>query len=216
MSRPTDVAERGEEIYDRLAPLAYADEANGWGLLILCGAIGNREQVVHDLVAETDDDPSWSALFDVDRCPAPFLPWLAQLVGERVPVGEGETAARDRIRTPQGIVRGTLPGIVAAAQRTLSGAKTVLLIERDGSPYRLTVVTRKSETPGVATDDLVGTIDSQVGTFAEIDPSGDITNRTLQASKPAGLILTHLVVTGTIVQELAGTIDALTGTIDAL
>jgi hypothetical protein len=193
MARPTDATDYGELLYDRLSPLAFADEQNDWALLKLCGALGQVHAPVHDIVSDPDGGPPWARLLDPDRAPAVFLPWLAQVVGERVPAGETEAAARTRIKLPQGNIRGKVPALVAAAQRTLTGAKFVQVLERTGSAYTLTVVTQASETPDAPQ-----------------------TNRDLQAAKPAGLILTHVATSVTIVDQLAGTVDALAGTVDAL
>lgn len=194
MARPDDVGSYGELLYSRVAPLAYADEANGWGLLILCGAIGTMHQTVHDLVSETDDGPGWSPLLDVDRIPAQFLPYLAQIVGERIPDGEPEADARERVRVPQGQRRGTRPALYRTARKRLTGNKTVLVFPRNGSAYRILVATRTAETP---------------------DPAG--TEYDLRTEwKPVDLILDYVVVDGAIIEELSGTIDDLAGTIDDL
>lgn len=183
----------GDLLYERLAPLTYADEENGFALKHLCDALGTVHAPVHDMVSDPDGAPAWSALLDPDRVPAAFLPWLAQVVGERVPGGESEAAARERVRSPQGVRRGKVASLVAVAQRTLTGTRFVQVLERTSSAYTLTVVTLTSETPGPTQ-----------------------TNRDLQAAKPAGLILTHVVTSVTIVDALAATVDALAGTTDAL
>lgn len=192
MAAPTDATEFGEALYDRLSPLTFADEQNGWALLYLCGALARNHQPVREMVAP-DEGPAWSALLDPDRVPVAFLPWLAQVVGERVPDGETEAASRARIKTPQGTSRGKVASLVAAARRTLTGSQFVQVLERTSTAYTLTVVTLTAETPDAAQ-----------------------TNRDLQAAKPAGLILTHLATNVTIVDALAGTVDALAGTVDAL
>lgn len=182
----------GDLLYDRLAPLAYADDENDNALRHLCDALGTTHAPVHDIVSPDEGVP-WSPLLDPDRAPAAYLPWLAQIVGERVPGGETEAAARARIKTPQGVKRGKLTSLIDAAKRTLTGSQFVQVLERTGSAYTLSVVTLTGETPDAAQ-----------------------TNRDLQAAKPAGLILTHVATNVTIVDQLAGTVDALAGTVDAL
>jgi Phage tail protein (Tail_P2_I) len=186
------VSAYGDLLYDRLSPLAWADAEHGFALKHLCDAIGAMHDPVHGMVSP-DEGPPWSPLLDPDRAPAAFLPWLAQVVGERVPAGESETASRERIRLPQGVRRGKVSALIAAAQRTLTGTKFVQVLERTSSAYTLSVVTLTAETPDAAQ-----------------------TNRDLQAAKPAGLILTHVVTSVTIVDALAGTVDGLAGTVDAL
>jgi hypothetical protein len=110
--------------------------------------------VIGDMVApfelyvlDTDDGPGWSILLDVDRCPVAALPYLAQYVGERLPVGLTELEQRQWIKDAPNQRRGTPLGIVAAARRFLTGSGLVTLIERDGGPDKLTVVTYTAETP---------------------------------------------------------------------
>jgi hypothetical protein len=99
---------------------------------------------------DTDDGPGWSILLDVDRCPAPALPYLAQYVGERIPVGLTEDQQRQWIRDAPNQRRGTVPGIVNAARRYLTGTQLVTVIERDGGPDKLTVITYTTQTPNPA------------------------------------------------------------------
>lgn len=194
MPRPSDVGTYGEALYAKLEPLAYDDEANDWALLILCGAIGQMYQQLHDLTSESEDGrPGWADLMDVEACPYDYLHFLGYLVGIVIPKGSDETTARDYVRTPSGFKRGITAAIEAAAARTLTGTKTVTIIERDEDPYNLTVITEPSETP----DD-------------------DATYAAILAQKPAGLILNHYVVDDTIIDELEGIISDLGGTIDEL
>jgi hypothetical protein len=77
-----------------------------------------------------------------------------------------------QIGTPAAFERGTPTRMAKAVRHTLTGNEYVFLKEREGSPYRVTVVTRTSETP------------SPAATF-----------NAAKAQKPAGLILTHVVTT---------------------
>lgn len=149
MSRPL-VGSFAEQAYEAVAPLSYADESYGWPLLCLLGAIGSMFQLVEDLSRDTDDGPGWSAALDVDRAPEAALPWLAQFVGVRIPLGLDEAQQRARIRSTDGFRRGTPAALVGAAQQYLTGSKTVIFRERDGGAYKLKVWTRTSETPDSA------------------------------------------------------------------
>ena len=190
---PTPQQTWAERLYETLQPLAYADPELSYPLRSLCEGIGLAHQPLEDLIADTDDGPGWSALFDVDRCPVWALPWLAQLFGVRLPKGTSEAEARERIRTPAGFARGTVAATIAAAQRKLTGLRKVIVLERtDGNAYRYTVVTRTGETP---------------------DPAA--VEHEIRADKPVGLILTYVVSIGPIVNELEDTIDDQVGTIDA-
>jgi hypothetical protein len=108
-------------------------------------------------VLDENGDPTydgWTALLDPDRAPAKALPYLAQYVGERLPVGISEAAAREWIKDAPNQRRGTPLSIFQAAQRKLTGQRRVSMIERYGpagvdDPDWLTVITYTSETPDV-------------------------------------------------------------------
>jgi hypothetical protein len=183
----------GDELYEGVAPLAYADADNGYALRTLCYAIGELFAQV-ELLARADaagNDP-WSVIMDVDRALGYMLPYLGQFVGQAIPVGTPDAVARDLIRSPSNQERGTLAKIVTDAKRTLTGTQYIRVIERDGSPWRLSVFTRTSETP---------------------DPAA--TDAAIQAVKPAGIVVNHVTSAGVVIDELTGTIDALSGSIDS-
>lgn len=115
----------------------------------------------------------WAVLTDVDSAPREALPWLAQFSGVRVPSGTTQADARRRIKDADGTRRGTPAALVKAVQRTLTGNKTVVLTERDGSAYRLGVFTYVSETPDSAA-----------------------TQRAILDQKPAGIVLNYVAGTG--------------------
>lgn len=89
-----------------------------------------------------------TALYDVERTPHPA--WLGQLGGVVVPRGATLEQARDLVRSQRASRRGTPAAIIAAARSALTGTRTVTLRERDGSPWRLTLVTYAAETPDPA------------------------------------------------------------------
>lgn len=180
MSRPA-VEPFTEKIYAALAPLAREDEALGWPLLTYLNSIGRMEQPIEDLIRDTDEGPGWSALVDVDRAPAEALGWLAQFVGVTVRAGLSESEQRELIRAVVGFNRGTLASILSAMQPHLTGNKTIIVRERDGSAYRLTIITRTDETPD----------------------SGAVLDAIL-SQKPAGIKLTYTVLAGQDWTELVG------------
>jgi hypothetical protein len=99
-----------------------------------------------------NDIVAWQALFDVDIAPIRSLPWLAQCVGERMPVGLDETQARDWIRQAPNWTRGTEAGIVAAVKRVLTGDRVVQFGTRmrlDGTVDAdyVAIVTYATQTP---------------------------------------------------------------------
>lgn len=135
------------EVYDKLEPVAHEDEQNGWALSEFVSALGTMFQQVDTLVSDTDAGPGWSQVMDVNRVPSYGLSWLAQFVGVTVDPTIGDSAQRTRIKSTDGFKRGTPGAMIAAAQSFLTGGKTVILRERNGSPWLITVVTRTVETP---------------------------------------------------------------------
>lgn len=80
----------------------------------------------------------------------------------------------DALKAKLSWMRGTAPAMVSAAQATLIGTRRVVLRERfTGDPWKINVVTFTDETPDAAA-----------------------TLAALLTQKPAGIILTHTVVTG--------------------
>lgn len=148
--RPADAGSFAESLYDELEPLTWDDESQDWSLLKFFGALGQMYQQIENYARDTDEGPGWSVLMDVDRCPDEALPWLGQFVGADVRFGLTPTQQRDRIKHVEGWSRGTPGAIRAAAQRYLTGNKTVIMREREGGAWRLTVGTYTAETPNVA------------------------------------------------------------------
>lgn len=154
MPQPS-VSQSAENLYEILKPLAYADERYGWPLLHLCEAsVGSLQQVNNYVGSQDDEFPNWSALVDIDRAPDETLPWLGQLVGVVVPRQEiletdSDYAVRIReyIRGTPGFKRGSPSAMVVAVQQYLTGTKQVIFRERNGGAYKLTVKTRRDETP---------------------------------------------------------------------
>jgi hypothetical protein len=193
MARPA-ASPFAEDLYEACGAWAYDDENQDWALLHLCIAIARQFDLGDQIIRPPFDDRGpWETLLDVDRTPAVFLPWLAQMVGvdPRGLVGLDEATQRTFIRETAGWRRGTPAAMIGAAQVYLTGAKTVRLIERDESAYRLTVITRTSETPDAAA-----------------------VERALRSQKPAGIVLTHIVSDAPIIDEGTLDIDDVTATID--
>jgi hypothetical protein len=106
------------------------------------------EVELYSLDTEDEADDGWVILFDPDRVPAAALPYLVQLVGDSIPPGTSEAAARELIRESPNQYRGTPLSIYRAARRTLTGARLVTIIERDGGDVdALTIVTYTDQTP---------------------------------------------------------------------
>jgi len=148
---PPPLGACGERLYAALDPLAWLDEDYGWALAILTGSVGSMFDEVDGLARDTPEGVGWSSVLDLYRCPDAWLPWLGQFVGALVPVGATADAARAQIAGLSGFGRGRREAIIAAAQATLTGNKTVYLQERyGGDAYILAVRTIASETPSAA------------------------------------------------------------------
>jgi len=167
------VAPVTEELYTALLPLAWEDEQHDWATLKLLEVSAFLLQEIEDLVRDTPAGPGWSVVMDVNRAPAKWLGWLAQFAGVQLQRGLSDAAQRARIATTDGQQRGAPNALIGAARQYLTGAQTVILRERDGSAYRLTVITYTSQTPNQA---------QALAAMLE--------------QKPAGLVLNYLVLTG--------------------
>lgn len=105
-----------------------------------------------ELYSEDEENlEGWEILLDPDSCPAAALPYLAQYVGERLPIGIEERAAREWIKDAPNQRRGTVESIFFAAQRKLTGDRAVSLRERmePGGEHEdhIEVVTYTAQTP---------------------------------------------------------------------
>lgn len=142
-------------------------------LLTLCEAIAGRLQGVEDLIRDdpVTGDPGWSIVMDVDRAPDDWLAWLAQFAGVRLDPSLSDADQRIRIKSTDGFKRGTPAAIAGAVQPLLTGTKTVQIVERYGTAYRLNVITLAAETP---------------------DPAK--VQAAALAQKPAGLVMTVIAV----------------------
>lgn len=143
------------ELYDAMAPaFTEGDESRDWPLWRLCVCICEASglEEVWDLVIDREDGtPGWQILFDPARCPAAFLPFLAQFAGARLRPDMDEQQQRDAISSPEVFLRGTPEQILAVAKRRLTGSKTALLTERYAdNAYRIQLTTIEAETPDAA------------------------------------------------------------------
>jgi len=109
--------------------------------------LGRMLDPVELLVRDSSEGVGWSVIVDVDRCPNQYLDWLAQWVGVVIPQGLTTEQRRERVKSTDGWSRGSVQAIKSAPLPYLSGSRTVILSERDSSPYHFTVATLKSETP---------------------------------------------------------------------
>lgn len=188
---PPVVQEVSQEIYNGLGPWREDDPGTNYQLALYVDAHGSQLQPLEDLVRTSDDGPGFSLLLDVVRCPDEYLDHLAQYNGTVIQQQWTGSEKRTAIEAALGWERGRPATISAAAGFYLTGTKKVRLIERDGGAYFVTVITYLGETPdAVAVEAAV------------------------RAQKPGGLVLTYRCQAGPAIDELTGTINGLTGTIN--
>jgi len=119
----------GALLIEAWAPYMTADLAD------YANAIGAMFEDVDELVNFLGEEDGWGPLFDANRCPSRALPHLAMYVGERMPTGLTEEMQREWVTDHPNTQRGTLGSIVRAAQRSLTGARAVAVVERSGSGH---------------------------------------------------------------------------------
>jgi hypothetical protein len=177
---PPDLTPTGEFLWDEVGVAQPGDDQRGSPARILVGAVAKALGPLFDIVRDTDQGPGWSAVLDPD-CIVAMLPetvaqrvlrWLGQFAGQSFPADMTAAAMAAQVGIPASFERGTFDALVQAVRHTITGTGYVFALERQGSPYRVTVVTRTSETPSPA-----------------------MTLAAAQSQKPAGLVLTHVVTT---------------------
>ncbi len=138
-----------QSLVDLLQPMLYDDVNQDSSLDTYLGGLSDPLfQVVDDWASDTDDGkPGYSILIDINRCPDYALPWLAQFVGAKLTVGLPPDQQREQIRGLGNWKRGTVAAMQAAPLPYLTGSQTVVIHERDTSPYHFLVYTLSSETP---------------------------------------------------------------------
>lgn len=179
MPRPA-VTETTEYAYASLGPLADADEATGWQLLLFLDALMRQLDEIEQLSRDSDAYVGWGRLLDLEDTPDYALNWLAQFVGVVPLRGLDPASQRIRIGEAAGWHRGTPSAIRGAMRQFLTGSRTTQIFERyQGNPYHLRVRTFEAETPNPAA-----------------------VEEAVRDLKPAGIVLTYDVSTGQTYDEL--------------
>jgi Phage tail protein (Tail_P2_I) len=167
-------------MYEAMSPLAFAEADLGYPMLRFFKSIAYNVHEIYAMI--TENGVPWSLSVSVDEVPSRYLDWLAQFVGVSFTQLQNLTSQQKRliIKDAPGWKRGTPAAMVAAAQITLTGNKTVTMLERIGDDglehaYHLIVITYGEETP---------------------DPAKTL--QALIAAKPAGIQMSHVVRTGQI------------------
>ena len=155
MAKPT-LESFAQDLYDRIAPLTFADPTYDYPVAKLVNAFGEMFQLVEDYGRDDPETgaPGWAVVLDITKCPDEAIPWLGQFVGVRLPTGLTPAQQRAYVADAPGWDRGTVATIMASAQPFLTGNKSVTIRERFDqanpnvdSPGYYQVTTRGAETP---------------------------------------------------------------------
>lgn len=189
-----EMSQWGARLRERTQPLQPDDYLYEWTHAILCEALAKPYLQICELIDPPEPYPPWGPLFDLNACPDWALPWLAQIVGIRLPAGATGTEVRRIIKEAAGHNVGTVKAIRVSLEGTLVSANppappTIYFRERDGSAYRLEVVTLDPETP---------------------DP--ELTQKVLEAVVPGGLVLDYRHIEGWDYQAMTDKYAATAGT----
>lgn len=199
MPRPTDTSQFAEAVYSQLAPVADVDEQQNWALLIYIASIGEMFKQMDDL------SRAWETLVNIDTVPDEGLPWLGQMIGVVVDTKLSYDQQRQQIREHVGMGRGSVPTIQALIRPYLSGSRTIVIIERDTSPYHFEIITYGDETPA---DSTYADIYANDPTYEDfyltyltyeafwMDTPRERIRQLIQDNKPAGLQFTYTVTPG--------------------
>lgn len=155
-----------DRVLDALGP-AFVERAGALLPALVDGL--TAELATTDALLSPAGDRAWPVLFDLDTTPYPT--WLGQVSGTRAPAGLSTQQQREYIRDRKAWQRGTPAAIKAAVAATLAGSRRVQLVERDGSPWHLTVQVYASEVPGGDTAPVLAAAESQkpVGITLAVD-----------------------------------------------
>lgn len=173
----------GRRVVDRIGPMQPEEVDSQYGY-----AFGNLVEAMMRmyrdlaLLIDPEEDPlvPWQPLFDVDICPEWALPWLAQVVGVKLPTYLTGEQSRQYIKELSFEQIGKPETIRNVVQMYLTGDQTVYFRERDnGDPYALEIITIESETPDQVAID-----------------------RAIKDSVPAGIIVNYRVVTSWDYQQM--------------
>lgn len=188
MTPRPEVGSVAEELYARMASLAFADDTV-WHMLLFMQAVGLMHQEIEDYIRDTDEFVGYGTWMTIDTVPLKGLGWLVQFVGKRIPSNLSEVSQRTWAKGSDGWDRGSPKALREAARRYLVGPggdgadAYVGINERVGTEaYRLMIRTLTSETPDPAL--VFDTLLNQV-------PGGIILDYTTVDEGTYGLVLLY-------------------------
>jgi hypothetical protein len=157
-----------------LQPMFYDDIHQSDALAKYLGTLSAEFEIIEQWARDSDlGQIGYSVLVDANRVPYYAIPWLAQFVGVTITQGLSVTQQRQQLLGLGNWKRGTVAALKAAPLPLLTGSQTVMVKERDTSPYHFQVMTYAVETT-----------DSTKVLAA------------LMTQKPAGLVMTYIVFSG--------------------
>ena len=163
-----------QSLFDLLQPMFYDDVDQYNALATYLSGLGLNFEVIEEYARDTDDGKiGYSILVDATRVPDEAITWLGQFVGVQITQGLPPAQQKQQLVGLGTWKRGTVAALQAAPLPFLTGSQTVIVKERDTSPYHFEVLTYANET----TDQ----------------------NKVLAAlltQKPAGLIMTYVMFSG--------------------
>lgn len=176
MSSPPLQTQVGDDLYDALEAMTWADQELGWPFAYYLDSLGLiLEETAYVVRADDDGHDGWSAFAEPDRVPIAYLYTLAQWAGVRYPRRMNPEQLRTLIDgNAPGLWRGTKAALLAAIRRYLTPGASVYWEERaDGNPYAIRIFTYTTQT---------------------LDETA--IRKELAAQLPAGLLLTYEVRAG--------------------
>lgn len=135
-----------DRVLEALGP-AFRERA-GELLPDLVAALCGELDAVDDLMSP--GNRTWAKVFDLDVTPYPAL--IGQAAGTPVPAGLSLEQQRAYVRARTSWRRGTPAAMAAAVQALLTGTQRVDIIERDGTPWRLSIRVWQPETTATAAE----------------------------------------------------------------
>lgn len=163
-----------QSLFDLLQPMFYDDWNQSHALATYLSGLGLNFEIVEEYARDSDDGKiGYSILVDATRVPDEAITWLGQFVGIQITQGLPPAQQREQLVGLGNWKRGTVAALQAAPLPFLTGSQTVIVKERDTSPYHFEVITYASET-----------LDSTKVLAA------------LVTQKPGGLMMTYIVFSG--------------------
>lgn len=136
----------------------------------LVTALVTTLQDVADLTEPSTHE--WADAFDLDTTPAPG--WLGAITGTPVPQGLDVLSARAYVRDRQAWKRGTPTALLAAARSAYSKGY-IALLERNGSPWRATLLVYGATEPDLERIRVAAAAQKPVGIVLTVEAADGAT-----------------------------------------